>query len=133
MSVRKANSVWTAPQTAFNGTVAASPAKGPAPGAFTAAVTGTNVDLSQLSTPAYCFITNMDDTNFVTVGVWDPVHAEFHPLMELLPGEGYPLRLSRRLGQEKGTGTGTYFNEGSRLRVVADTAPCVVKVEAFSA
>lgn len=103
--------------------------KGPAPGAFTAAVApGTDVDLSQLTTPTLCIIRNLDPTNFVEWGIWDG--ADFFPLGEIGPGEFYLIKLSRNLGKEYGAGTGT-IGSTKKLRFRADTAACNVVVEAF--
>lgn len=115
--------------TAFNADVAGS--KGPSPGAITVATTGTDVDLSELSSPSLCRLMNLDGTNYVTVGVWDPENSLFFPSLELLPGETYIVRLSRFLQWEFGTGTGTSGSETNTLRMYADTAACDVLVEAF--
>ncbi len=105
--------------------------KGPSPGAITCTTGGTDISFTQLTQPALCRIMNMDDTNFITVGIWDPDSSLFYPLMELLPGETYVIRLSRDVGEEyqgSGTGTGTANNT---LRIKANTASCVVLIEAF--
>jgi hypothetical protein len=102
---------------------------GPTPGAVTATVAGTVVSLAQLANPGLCRVMNIDATNFVTVGVDDG--ARFFPLMELLPGESYVFRLSRYLNEEfTDTGTGTNA-DANFLMVKANTAACVVVVEAF--
>jgi hypothetical protein len=102
---------------------------GPTPGAVTATVAGTVVSLAQLDNPGLCRVMNIDATNFVTVGVDDGLR--FFPLMELLPGESYVFRLSRYLNEEfTDTGTGTN-SDVNYLMVKADTASCVVVVEAF--
>ena len=110
---------------------------GPTPGAFTASKYGTVVDLSQIVYPGgMCEITNLDPDNYVTYGPYD-VDAgtgTFRALGELLPGESFVFRLSRMLGKELGTGSGTtYVDSGLYLMVKADTAPCVVRVNAFDA
>lgn len=111
--------------------------KGPTPGAISASIYGTDVDLSQLTVPGLCRIMNQDDTNWVEVGIWDPELLKFYPLMELLPGESYVLRLSRQLGSEfaegAGTGTGTTGPDTNRLRIRANNAACNVLVDAFEA
>lgn len=104
--------------------------KGPSPGAVTVSVTGTDIDFSELTTPALCRLTNQDATNFVEYGMWDGV--DFLPLGEILPGESYVIRLSRNLGSTYGAGTGT-TGSSKTFRVRADTAPCDVAVEAFDA
>jgi hypothetical protein len=103
--------------------------KGPVPGAITAAVLGTDISFAELTTPAWCWIYNMDDTNFVTVGILDP-DGDFYPFLEVLPGECELVRLSRSLGQSWGVGTAT-SDSGCTLHIQANTAPCVVVVEAF--
>jgi len=104
---------------------------GPLPGEFTATVAGTDVDLSLVTNPRLCRIENLDETNFVTFGIWDITATTFFPVGELLPGEFYIIRLSRMLTEEiSGTGTGT-TGLGNSLRVKADTASCQVNVEVF--
>jgi len=107
--------------------------KGPAPGAFTATIAGTDVDFSELTTPSLCRIQNQDATNRVDVGIWDPETGVFYPVDELLPGESYVRRLSRNLAGEYGTDppAGTTGPNTNRLRVRAFSASCVVLVEAF--
>lgn len=109
-------------------------AKGPTPGAFTAALAGTRVDLSELDTPGLCKITNLDTVNVVQWGVFDG--SEFYPLGELLPGEFYIFRLSRFLGRSMGSGvagTGTYDLGTYDMMVKSMVAACNVCVEAFEA
>lgn len=105
--------------------------KGPTPGAITAAVAGTDVDLTELTTPAFCRISNLDTSNFVEYGIWDPEGSTFYPLGEVGPGEFYVIKLSRNLQEEYGTGTGTTGASTNRLRIKADTAACNVVVDAF--
>lgn len=108
-------------------------AKGPSPGAITATVDGTNVDLSELTTPGWCEIRNQDETNFVEVGLWDASIGEFHPLIEVGPEEHQIIKLSRNFGESFAeTGTATTDTD-IRLRVRADTADCAVFVGAFEA
>lgn len=110
----------------FQGTITG--AKGPCPGALTCSTAGTVVDLTEIATPGFGVIYNEDDTNFVTVGIWDG--TEFYPLMEVGPGEIYPLKFSRYLESSLGVGTGT-FTGTYRLMVKADTAACNVFVGVF--
>ena len=106
--------------------------KGPSPGAIGCSVAGTNVDFGELTTPGLCRIQNIDPTNYVTIGIWDPEFSKFYPLLELLAGESYIYRLSRDLAWEYGTATGTASGpETNTLQIRADTAPCNVLVEAF--
>ncbi len=99
-------------------------AKGPTPGAIDVPTAGVEVDLTELTTPGLCRLMNQDDTNYVTYGVLDIDGNTFHVLGELGPGESYVLKLSRIIGLTVGTA-----DEGLFLK--ADTATCVVLVEAF--
>lgn len=101
--------------------------KGPSPGNVLVAVTGTTISLSQVGTPGLARLQNLDEDNFVTVGVYDG--ASFYPLLELGPGETFVMRLSRYVNLEfVGTGTNADTNQ---LRMMADTAACQVLVEVF--
>lgn len=107
--------------------------KGPVPGAITVTIAGTDVDLSELTQPALCRIQNLDDTNFVEVGIREPGTSTFYPVLEILPGESYVMRLTRNLHEEYvGTGTGTSAATNF-FHIKANTAPCNVLVEAFEA
>jgi len=117
--------------TSFTGDLTGT--KGPTPGAFAVSVTGTDVDLSELTTPGYCRFANQDDENFVEYGIYDPETEKFYPLGEILAGESYVLRLSRNLAWEYGTGTGTSGPETNTLRFRANTAVVSILVEAFEA
>lgn len=105
--------------------------KGPVPGAMTATLVGVDIDFSELTRPALCHIKNLDATNFVTVGIWDPETNKFYPVDEILPGESYVRRLSRLLSAELGTGAGTTGPNTNSLRLKADTASVDVVVSAF--
>lgn len=108
-------------------------AKGPTPGFVSASVAGTDVDLSKLTTPGWCFIQNQDPTNFITVGIWDPSGGgTFFPLIEVEPSTHTVLKLSRYL-QEELSGTGTHATSGKTLRVKADTAACRTIFDVFEA
>ena len=107
--------------------------KGPCPGAFTASVEGTDVDFSQLTTPGLCRIINLDTTNSVDVGIWDPETSTFYPYQRIHPGKSYVIYLSPDLQEQYGTGTGTTGANTNRMRVKAVTVACNVSVEAFEA
>lgn len=113
MSIAKGNLEYTKSGN-FQADVATG--KGPTPGAIAVSTSGVTVDLSELSTPALCVFKNLDATNFVEVGLY--ISTTFYPLFELLPGESYPLRLSRNVGT---------------LRARANTAAINLVVEAFEA
>jgi len=104
---------------------------GPTPGAITVPTTGIDVDLSQLTTPGLCWMMNLDDTNYVTYGIWDPETYKFYPFGKLKPGETSLFRLSPNICKELGTGTGTTGPVTNTFHMRADTAECVVGVEAF--
>lgn len=99
-------------------------AGGPAPGEFLATKLGKDVDLSAFTQPGWALLYNLgvdaagNDlsgtagqqytwTNYVEYGLFDHTTSQFYPLGELLPGEGVPIRLSRFLNTEIGTGSGT--------------------------
>jgi hypothetical protein len=104
--------------------------KGPTPGSILVPTTGI-VDLSALDTPGACWVHNTDDTNFVTMGIYDG--TRFYPLLKFPPDAAYPVILSNYLNQEfVGTGTGTNADI-NYLMLIADTAACQVIVKAYSA
>ena len=108
--------------------------KGPTPGAITVLTTGTDVDLSQLTTPGMCQLTNLDTINVIEYGIWDPETTKYYPLGELLPGESYGIRLSRNLQWEyAGVGTGTTGPETNKLRLRSSNTTCNAVVSAFEA
>lgn len=106
--------------TGYNDDVTGS--KGPTPGAIACSTGGTDVDLSELTTPGWCRIENLDPTNYITVGIWDGL--TFHEFGEVGPNEFWVIKLSRLVGDAVGTDYGN-------LRIKADTATCNVLVEAF--
>lgn len=129
LQINKGNLSYLGRPTSFTATVTGT--KGPTPGAISATLAGTQVDLSELTQPGLCRIMNLDATNFVEYGIWDTENSVFFPLGELLPGESYVLRLSRNIQEEyTGTGTGTTAPT-NKLMFKANTAACVVLVEAF--
>lgn len=105
--------------------------KGPCVGSVTVTTFGTDVNLSEMSQPGLCVFHNQDSTNYVSVGVFDPETNVFYPFAEVGPGESYIVKLSRDFGEQfAGTGTGTTAAT-NRLRIKANTAPCVVEVDVF--
>jgi len=131
--VKQGETDYQSRPTTFNADVAEG--SGPTPGAITVSTAGTDVDLSELATPGLCRMQNLDETNYVTFGIFDPETVKFYPLGELLPGESYVLRLAHDIEEEYGTGagTGTTGADTNRLRIKAHAAACVVLVEAFGA
>ncbi len=131
LSVRNGETDYQSRPTSFTADQAGE--GGPTPGQITATVSGTLVSFSELTLAGVCRIQNLDSVNFVTYGIWDATLAQFFPLGEALPGETWPIRLSRYLGQEL-VGTGTSDSaDSSGLYFKADYASCKVLVEAFEA
>jgi hypothetical protein len=122
---------WTGQPTAFEDTMVGK--KGPAPGAFSVSTAGTDVDLTQFNTPGWCRIRNLDPTNKVHVGVFDPETVKFYPIMVIPPLTWVDFKLSDELKQEYGTGTGTTGAGTNRLRLQASAASCNVDVSIFEA
>jgi len=110
--------------------------KGPTPGAFSVDELGVDVDLSELTAPGWCWVKNLDATNTVEMGAWDPETDRFYPLLKWGPGQEYAIQLSDNLFQEFGdTGTGTVSDSLNTLRFRAvgagDGPTANVSVEAF--
>lgn len=106
---------------------------GPTPGMIKALTSGTDVSLSVLTTPGPCRIMNLDASNYVTVGIWEPDTSKFYPFLELGPGETYVFKLSRSILKEwSNTGTGV-VDSNQTLRIMAANDTCDVIVEAFEA
>lgn len=122
---------------------------GPCPGEILASKLGTDVVLSQLTSPGLCWIMNLGVdalgnnlagtpgsqftwANYVEVGLYDHTLNQFYPLMEILPGEFYLVRLSRFINQRIGTGSGTSGGgDVVNLRVKAIGAASKVIVQAY--
>lgn len=128
LQIRTGNLSYNSQPSGFQADV--SGVKGPCPGAFAVSTSGTDVDLSELSSPGLCRIANLDSTNFVEWGIWEPLISHFYVLGRILAGESYIIRLSPHLGYEYGVGTGTVGGVNT-LRFKADTAAVNVLVEAF--
>lgn len=129
LNIRKGNLNYQSQPMSFRANVSGT--KGPTPGALEVTTSGTNVDFSELTTPALCRIMNLSATYLVEWGIHDG--SLFHPVGEVLPGETYVIRLSRNLGEEEdvpGTGTSAVVN-AFFLRAVGGTVNVVV--EAFEA
>lgn len=103
--------------------------KGPTPGAVTISTAGTNIDLTALTTPGFCRISNQDATNYFEWGIKDASSGIFYPMGEVLPGESYVIRLSRNVGEEYYSTTGT--DAGNSVHCKANTASVVALIECF--
>lgn len=135
LQIKKGNLSYRSHPTAFKADIAGTE-KGPVPGAMTVDNAGDNVDLTELTTPGLCRISNLeeDEGNRLEYGIWDPDTGKFYPLGEADPGEFYTIKLSRNLSSEYGTGTGTTGASANSLRVRAITGTtCICLVEAFEA
>lgn len=133
LQIRKGNLNYQGQPTSFNANMAG--LKGPTPGSITAGLAGTDVDLTEIQVPGgLCRIQNVDPVNWIEIGMYDPITFKFYPMLELLPGESYIVRLSRKIGDLQGTGTGSGVTGGTdTLRVKANAAPCDVLIESFDA
>ena len=128
--IKKGNKTYQSQPQSFTADLAATIAKGPVPGAIAVSVLGTNVDLSELVNPSWCFISNPDTANTIEVGIWNGV--DFYPMLDVGPGQGYPVRLSDNLFEEyHETGTGTTGAAINTLRLRARPAAGVAVIEAF--
>jgi hypothetical protein len=124
-------------------------AGGPTPGEVLVALLGTDISLTQLTQPGLCRIMNLGVsstgtslfgtagaqyswTNYVEVGVYVPSITDFVPLLELLPGESYTVRLSRFVGSSfNGTAAGTATSETGltfRMRAIGTACKCLIEV-----
>jgi hypothetical protein len=131
ISLNKGNLQYQSQPQSFTADVSGT--KGPTPGAIAVSTTGTNVDLSQLTTPGLVRVLNLDEDHAVHYGPYDPETLRFYPVFKALPGESYVHRFSDLLGDELLTGTGTGGASTVRLRMLAEVESCDVVVEAFEA
>ena len=118
--------------------------QGPYPGSLTVPTTGKLVYLTaEIVTAGWCWFANQGRADgaahtdeYIEIGVFDPqvtpAPGVFHPLLELSPGEGFPVKLSRNLQEQyAGSGSGTTTPE-NYLYLKAYRASQIVNVEAFS-
>lgn len=85
---------------------------GPSPGYVTIGTSEESVSLSEISTLGWCYIQNLDATNYVRWGFSTGVYGG-----RILPGEFAMFR----------------FNPGSSLFMIANTAACKCQVKAIEA
>ena len=108
----------------FNADVSAAGGDGAVPGAVEATLAGALIDLSKLTAPGgFAVIQNLDATNYVSIGMRDPDSSKFYPVLDLLPGEIFVVRLARDYDTEFGAGTGT---GGSGVQYYARVDPTQV-------
>lgn len=109
-------------------------AGGPTPGQVLIDTDGTDITISQVTSPGWAWFKNLDATNYVQWGIWEDATTTFYPVGQLLAGESCIFRLSPYFGQEySGTGTGTSSPGAYTLRFKADTADVKVQVRVFEA
>lgn len=108
--------------------------RGPTPGSLHVPLSGIDANFSELVVPGgLCWLINIDTNgNFCTYGIFDHTFNRFYPLGELLPGQPTLFRLSRFLGTEYGTGSGT-VGHGDTIRFYAVGAPVDIVIKAFDA
>ena len=111
--------------------------KGPSPGALSVPKAGRNVYFNELTQPGIAFIkAHPDNEGYIQVGIFDPQSLVSYFLLELLPGEAYPIRFNRNLQEQfSGSGTGTTGPENYlRLKAEKDRANGtynILTIEAF--
>lgn len=113
-------------------------ARPPGPGqVYCPANVVTSVSFANMSNPGWCRIQNLGDdaglSQYVDVGMYDTVNGIFLPMIELLNGDSYPVRLSRNLGEVDSvpapTGTSVYTR--AVLAILSLGYDVKVLVEAF--
>lgn len=134
LSVKKGSVDYQSRPTVFLSTLEGTGA-GPTPGLVVVPLAGVNVDFSALSVPGLCRIMNLEAVGsgiYLEFSIWDASAALLPLGFEVLPGESYVVRLSRYLGDEIGTGTGSVpLGSGNALRLKAYGGVCRALVEAF--
>ncbi len=129
LQINKDNLQYRSSSSGFRVTVTGT--FGPVVGAVVATTDGVDVTLTGITTPGLCEVTNLDSSNAVILGRWDPSNTRFYPFLEVGPGESYVFKLARDvLDEYEGTGTGT-AGTVTTLRVKAENAPCSVVVRVF--
>lgn len=104
---------------------------GPTPGAVTVTTAGIDISLANLNTlGGVCIITNLDETNKISYGIYNPDENRFRPIGDVLAGESWPFRISSDLGEEFLTGTGSDLGNAT-LHLRAANAACEAVVEVW--
>lgn len=114
-----------------NFTISPTGTNGPTPGVVAVSASGTDITLSQLTTPGVAEIKNISSSGYIEVGIYEPELAQFYPFMELAAGESYPLKFSRNL-LEGWTSTGT-TPANNRLHARNSSGTGYLEVSAYEA
>lgn len=126
VQIKKNNVNYRNTTTAFKDDITGTE-KGPVPGAITATTAGNDVDLSQLTVPGYCVITNQGN-QIVHYGLHDG--SNFFPIGMVRPGKLNVISFSSLFGNVLAdTGTGDVGN--TTFRVLAENQDTNILVEAF--
>jgi hypothetical protein len=129
LQIRKGNLFYQSQPTTFLATQNGD--GGPVPGQLLIGTGGVNINFAPLTQPSIFRIQNLDTINFIEFGVWDADISKFVPLCEVLPGESYICRVSRKLGTVyPATGTGSP-GAPIQFHIRANHAPCNVLLECF--
>lgn len=123
------NLLWSSQPKSFRATLNAN--AGPITFNTSVAVLGTDFDLSPLTKPGWAWMQNLDPTNLVQYGIYDPESNKFIPFGRILPGKHAEWQFAEEFRADyvgTGTGTSAYTN---RFRVRAKTAPCRVLLVVF--
>lgn len=92
---------------------------------------GTDVDVSLLSSPGWCRVYNADDTQWVQLGIYEPDTDTFYPLMRFGPGQGTVIPLDPYVGQEV-TGSTVQPGYNSTIRLRSQTSEVLFVMEALN-
>lgn len=110
---------------------------GASPGYLDVPIGGITVDLSKLSAPGWCRITNLDSSATLYWGVMDPVTGKCYLpcVIPPVPSSGNAMSNMVKLSefvQEELSGTGTHeLSPLVRLFLTAGNTTCKALVEAF--
>jgi hypothetical protein len=127
LSINKGNVKYRSYPDAFTADVSGE--KGPSPGALAVTQNGVDVDLSEITSPGFCRVSNQGSVTLM-LGVWDG--SALHPLKDILSGEHYVFRLSQFLGDQFGTATSTATTgDGDTLRLKSIGGAGTALVEVF--
>lgn len=130
LQINKTGLVYTTPSSAFQDDMEATP-RDITPGHLIATTIGVDIDLSKVTNPGWTEFRNLDATNSVAFGIWNPDQSEFYPFALLGPGQHFIMPLHPLINQEfANTGTGT-TGQLNTLRALAQYASCNISVKVF--